>query len=106
MLGRHVGLQPVALGERRGDRGRHPLEQVERLDDLVEVPPRAVLVGQQHEPPVGVDARVAAGVLEEQQGEQGPQHRLVGAQGESDPHEPHGLPDRSARSRSGPLPGA
>ena len=72
--------------------GRHPLEQVERLGDLVEVPPRAVLVGQQHEPPGGVDARVPAGVLEEQQREQGLQHRLVGAQGEGDPHEPHGLP--------------
>ena len=80
MLGRHEGLQPVALGERGGAGGRHPLEQVERLGDLVEVPPGAVLVGQQHEPPVVVDPGVAARVLEQQQREQGPQHRLVGAQ--------------------------
>ena len=40
------------------------------LLDLVGVPQRAVLVGEQHEPPVGVDARVAPRVVQQHQREQ------------------------------------
>ena len=70
---------------------RHPVEERERLGDLVVVPPRAVLVGEQDEPAGRVDPGVATRVLEQQEREEGLQHRLVGALGEGDPHEPHGL---------------
>ena len=79
VLGRHERLQPVALGERRGDVRRHPVQQRDRLGDLVVVPARPVLVGQEHEAAGGVGAGVAPRVLEEQQREQRLQHRLVRA---------------------------
>ena len=93
MLGRHERLEPVALGERGGAGGRHPVEQRERLGDLVVVPARAVLVGQEDEVAVGPEPGVAAGVLEEEQREQGTQGGLLRAQGEGDPDQP----DRLAR---------
>ena len=91
MLGRHERLEPVALGERGGARRRHPVEQPEGLRDLVVVPPRAVLVGQEDEVAVRPDSGVTTGVLQEEQREQGPQGGLLGPQGEGDPHEPDRL---------------
>ena len=70
---------------------RHPVEEAHGLGDLVVVPARAVLVGEQHELASRADPGVASGVLEEQQGEQRQEHRLAGAQREGHPHEPDGL---------------
>ena len=69
------------VGDRRDvlerDRRLHPVLVARRaggeraaLLDLVRVPQRAVLVVEQHQPPVGVDARVAARVVQEHQREQ------------------------------------
>ena len=62
------------------------------LVDLVAVPESAVLVGQQDEPAVGVDAGVASRVLQQHEREQRGRHRLVGHQLVHHPREPHRLP--------------
>ena len=61
------------------------------LLDLVRVPQRAVLVGEQHEPPVGVDARVAARVVEQHQREQPARLARLGHQLDQQPAEPDRL---------------
>ena len=61
-------------------------QQPGRLGDLVVVPAGAVLVGEEHQATVA-HACVAPGVLEQHQGEQGDECRLVGTQAEHDPHQ-------------------
>ena len=96
VLGGDRRLQPVAAGRRRrGERAA--------LLDLAGVPQRAVLVGEQDEPPLGVDARVAARVVEQHQRQQaarlGPAgHQLDAAGGRA------GSPRRTARAAPAPRP--
>ncbi len=71
--------------------GSSCLEQGDRLRDLVGVPARPVLVGQEDERAVD-EPGVAAGVLEQGQREQGPEHGRVHDLARH-PHEP----DRRAR---------
>ena len=86
-------------GDRRLERvraGRAPkpqraLDQRQRLGDHRGVPARAVLVGHQHEPAVGVDARRPARVDEQHQRQQAGRLGLVGHQQEHDLGEPDRL---------------
>ena len=109
VLGRDPRLQDVGRGERRHRSGQRRVgEQARRLGDLVVVPAGAVLVGEQHQPAV-VDPGVAAGVLEQHQGQQGEEGRLVGAQTEDDADQPDGLAGEvrpeQVRTGAGGVPG-
>ena len=80
----------AALGRERARVSDGVAEQPDGLGDVVVVPAGAVLVGEQHEAPVA-HAGVAARVLEQHQGEQRHQRRLVGAQAQHDAHQPDRL---------------
>ena len=77
---------------RRTGRGRVRREQPDRLVDLVRLPAAAVLVGEQHDPPV-TGARVTPRMLQQHQGEQAVE---VDAAGQEVPQQP-GQPDPLAR---------
>ena len=79
---------PAGLG--RGAR-RSGSREGDALGDLVAVPAGAVLVGQQDQGAGGVEAGVAAGVLQEQEGEQGADDGPVGQQGVEHAQEADGL---------------
>ena len=77
-------LQLVRPDPPDGERGLH---QRRALGDLAAVPPRAVLLGERHECPVGVGARSTAGVSEqherEEPGDLGARRAVLGAALES-----------------------
>ena len=92
MLGRDPALEDVRRRERCHRAGEARCgQEPHRLGDLVVVPAGAVLVGEQHQPPVA-HARVTARVLQEHQRQQRDQGGLVGPQGQHHPHQPDRLP--------------
>ena len=84
MAGRDGSLHLVRAGSAAPQGGR---EQSDGLGDLGMVPPRAVLLVEQHQVPGTVHPGVAPGVLQEEQREQSLRLRLVGHEPDDGPGE-------------------
>ena len=90
MARRQGRLDDEAVGAVTGPAQCLP-DQLDALAHGLAVPPRAVLVGQQHRAPVGVHARGAPRVLEQHQGQQPERGGVVGLEADEQPREPERL---------------